>query len=467
MSNEDGRMTWWRGVRVARVVLVARVALCGALLCGALLCGALAVAGCTTESNPRSCVDGFCHDPALPFCDVDGTIAGGQRLTCIPVACTPLEFATCRGDEAIVCNATGDDYDVTHCEGGCDAAEGGCAPTHIIPKYLPTVCDQLATEPELVVSESMTLDTRIEANCTGGVVTQINGPSICVVHYGTITIATNKTLIVIGRALALIADQALTIDGILDVSANGLLSGPGGGLISPNTNAGANWPAAIGGAGFQTAGGAGGTANADGGAFNGGPMQMDPAERVTLVGGSRSTPVFLEQPGGGGGAATLVSCRAVVSMSGIIDAGGGGGAAGIDFGSGVGGAASGGGSGGYVVFQGMAVSVTGQVFANGGGGGAGSAPGLTAAPGDDGIRSDSISAPGGASQSGEGAGGAGGRIGTVPGPGKKPATAGRGAGAGGGSTGFFQTYTPEGVTPMLMPVAASPAFQPNRTIPTR
>ena len=169
--------------------------------------------------------------------------------------------------------------------------------THIIPRYLPTVCDQLATEPELTISESMTLDTRIEANCTGGVIMQINGPPICVVHYGTITIATNKTLTVtsgsIGRAIALVADHALTIDGILDMSANGPVSGPGGGIISPNTDVGAIWPAAQGGAGIKDPGrcrryGDRGRRRCKRWLC----VQMDPAERVSLVGGARGATTF-------------------------------------------------------------------------------------------------------------------------------------------------------------------------------
>ncbi|HWU86626.1 MAG TPA: hypothetical protein VN253_05100 [Kofleriaceae bacterium] len=481
MSNEDSRMMWWRVapvVRVARalrfsqVALVARFALYGALLCGA---PALLAAGCTTQLNPRSCADGFCNDPAFPFCDVDGTIAGGQRLTCIPVACTPLEFAACRGDEDIVCNATGDDYDVTHCEGGCDAASRGCKATHIIPRYLPTVCDQLAAAPELTISESMTLDTESDGICNGGLVEQrsedVNiGPAICVLRYGTIRIATNKTLTVTGRhALALVADQALIIDGVLDVSANGIKNGPGYASSSQGITHDPFCPNAQGGAGFKTIGGPGGSASVDGGAVNGGAAHTDPALIEALIAGSRIVDYGFpfSVPGGNGGAATLISCRDVVSVVGLIDAGGGGGPGG----SGPSGTCispGGGGSGGYVALQGMNVSVTGQVFANGGGGGAGShIVNVNSNQGADGTRSDTMSAQGGISLNGEGAGGAGGRVGADPGSGRKPIVAGYGAGAGGGSTGFFQAYTPAGVTPMLMPAAASPAFQPNRTIPAR
>lgn len=85
----------------------------------------IAVAGGCKEPNPRSCTDGTCTDPALPFCDADGVL-GGEPNECIAVSCTPMEFATCRGDLAVTCNAAGTSYDLVACELGCDAASGGC-----------------------------------------------------------------------------------------------------------------------------------------------------------------------------------------------------------------------------------------------------------------------------------------------------------------------------------------------------
>lgn len=80
--------------------------------------------GCT-KPNPKSCQDGTCTDPAFPFCDVDGALAG-EAETCIAVACTANEFVACRGDRAITCNATGTDYELVQCDRGCDAAASGC-----------------------------------------------------------------------------------------------------------------------------------------------------------------------------------------------------------------------------------------------------------------------------------------------------------------------------------------------------
>jgi hypothetical protein len=85
---------------------------------------ALIITSCT-RPNPRSCADGICDDPTFPFCDVDGALEG-IPLTCIAVSCTPGEVAACRGQEAIRCNATGNDYELVECALGCDEGFGGC-----------------------------------------------------------------------------------------------------------------------------------------------------------------------------------------------------------------------------------------------------------------------------------------------------------------------------------------------------
>ena len=125
----------------------------------------LLVAGCT-KPNPASCADNHCSDPARPFCDVDGTI-GGEPQTCIAVSCTPNAFAECRNDAALTCNANGDNYDLLECEFGCGTSGCKTPPEcttldcmkHIIPKYLPTICDTLATQAALHITSDMMLDT--------------------------------------------------------------------------------------------------------------------------------------------------------------------------------------------------------------------------------------------------------------------------------------------------------------------
>ncbi len=86
------------------------------------LCTALTA--CTTP-HPLDCSDGSCTDPAYPYCDADGSL-GGTPKVCIAVDCTPGEVAQCQGSEALTCNALGGDYDLVHCDHGCDLATGGC-----------------------------------------------------------------------------------------------------------------------------------------------------------------------------------------------------------------------------------------------------------------------------------------------------------------------------------------------------
>lgn len=83
------------------------------------------VAIACTERNPEYCGDGTCIDPAKPFCDIDGSYAGTPG-TCIAVSCTPGEFSKCRDDLAITCNGAGTNYDLLHCEMGCDHDASGC-----------------------------------------------------------------------------------------------------------------------------------------------------------------------------------------------------------------------------------------------------------------------------------------------------------------------------------------------------
>jgi hypothetical protein len=453
--------------------------------------------------NPRSCLDGTCTDPAYRFCDVDGTIAG-QPDACIAVSCTPSEFAACRGDEALMCSASGDNYDVVACDYGCSEANLGCnvctpntatcgdgvlnvcgadgrpagtetcqlgcsdaiAPhcEYLQPKYLPSVCDELASE-DLTYSSVGGFDTDLDNNCTGGVVIQTGGPAICVVRARTITISESATLNVSGsRALALVADETVLVAGVLDISANSYIDGPAGGFIKSGGVCGMSNGG--GGAGFQTAGSHGGNATNDGGAANGGMMAMDPALLAALVGGSRVADSF-PAPGGAGGAATLISCRGTVSVTGTIDANGGGGSGGaLFFSTPTGGSA--GGSGGNVVLQGANVSITGNLFANGGAGGAGKPTNAAGgAAGQDGQRAVAPAARGGLPGMGNGAGGNGGAQALPPTTGKRLFDAGAGAGGGGGSVGFLQTYTPQAVQPTLTPALASPDLRPNGTVSTR
>jgi hypothetical protein len=401
----------------------------------------------------------------------------GEPGTCIAVSCTAGAIKTCLGDDALTCNATGDGYEHVACDLGCkNEPTPHCG--YIEPRYLPDICDSPAAT-DLTISTSGSLDPNLDLNCNGGLLSQPGAPSICIVHYRNINVAANATFQVVGvaetnvgRAIAFVADDDLHVEGILDVSASGIVNGPGGGVtISGRASqvTSSTVHVAAGGAGGQTAGGAGGSSSADGGAANGGLQLADPALLAAFVGGAAAArPTSgMNGGGGGGGAAMLVACRGSLSVTGSINAGGGGGSAGFlvpIVNSGLPG--FGGGAGGYVVLQASRISVTGQVFANGGGGGAGmradQTPGVG---GKDGLM-DTAVATGGYPQNNEGRGGNGGAATTPPTVGGKP-TMLPPATAGGGSVGFLQTYTPDGIEPTLTPTAVSPAFQPNATIKTR
>src|SRR5690606_21201674 len=101
---------------------------------------------------------------------------------------------------------------------------------HIEPLFFPTLCDEPATESSRTFAD-VTLDTKADANCNGGILTQTGGPEVCVVRYGTITIG-NDVIVSGNRAIAFVADDAVLVQGVLDVSAELTTNGPGGGEVS-------------------------------------------------------------------------------------------------------------------------------------------------------------------------------------------------------------------------------------------
>lgn len=119
--------------------------------CATLACALMI--GCTSP-NPRSCIDGSCTDPRFPFCDVDGSLAGTPQ-TCIDVSCEPGTFAACRGETAITCNATGNNYDILQCGLGCGpsgcrgcTADEQCAGTAPICDVETSTCRQCRVDEE-------------------------------------------------------------------------------------------------------------------------------------------------------------------------------------------------------------------------------------------------------------------------------------------------------------------------------
>lgn len=409
---------------------------------------------CDTASGTCvQCLDATACSGALPAC--------GPDHTCVEC----VDNSTCGGR---ICDLT-----TNSCRGCTDDSEcpgGFCAPAtmtcqrSIVPAFVPNACDNAATS-DLTVAVDTIIDTSNATNCNGGLVAQAGAREICVVHHGNVSIQSGVTLTFTGsRPVALVADDTLSVDGVIEVGATGTVDGPGGGVTTSGGNESANDGG--GGAGFATAGAPGGSQTVDGGGVNGGAIGTDPSSTSVLVGGSRASDATA---GGGGGALSVISCRGTVTISGTIASGGGGGLGGP---VGATAAGFGGGSGGYVALEGRMIVLTGQLFANGGGGGSGAHDNGTAGvAGSDGLRATAAAPGGGAIV---GVGGAGGFAAVAPTAGLKKGTVQKqgvlittGPGGGGGSVGFLHTYTPMGVTPTLTPSMVSPALQSNLSVETR
>jgi hypothetical protein len=335
---------------------------------------------------------------------------------------------------------------------------------------LPSACDA-AGSTDLTFLVDTSLDTTTDAICTGGIVTQTNGPDICVLRYGKISLPTGVTLTLSGtRAVAFVADTQIEIAGTVDLGANGDVSGPGGGATSSGGYSGS--VRGEGGAGFRTAGGHGGEL-ADGGAANGG-APLDAIASPTFAGGPDAG--TRTGRGAGGGAAMFVVCHGPLSVSGLLDAGGSGGSGGyFDPSTGANGSyygGRGGGAGGQLLFQARSITISGTVFAMGGGGGAGKPNTSTTAVGSAGVsgRRDTMCARGGIGGANGGAGGPGGCLSQSPGNGGAFVPTNNmvlsTAGGGGGSVGFLRTAMPAGLSPTMTMATVSPAFSANETIET-
>lgn len=444
---------------------------CGDL--GRCTAGELCTEGTCEAATFLGCID----DATARFCNSDGTGVAGNEcggFGCNPIAarcneCSPDQLACVSGD-LTTCSDEGLIASTETCTLQCAEPTGQSAARcrRIVPVWIPEACDVVATEAELLIDVATEIDTNNDLICTGGVVAQPSGPEICIVRYRKITLGASVS-VVGSRVVAFVADQALDVDGVLDVGARASVSGPG---VSGGTSGGVSATGGGGGAGFRQVGGKGGSFGVGGGV---GGTIVDPLASPILSGGLRaaSNSVVIElgdrvpHGGGGGGAALLVSCTGAVTVTGTIDAGGGGGTGGgrktnLQGSPFLGGA--GGGSGGYVVLQGAVVVVTGGLFSNGGGGGGG----CNCSAGEAG-QDGAVAGVGGAGGAGVAAGAQGGigGIGTVgPTAGTNTSTSGA-AGGGGGSVGRFQVYTAEGSAPVLNPTVAQPPFEPNLTLPTR
>ncbi len=470
--------------------------------------------GCYQTSVP-SCTVSCATDSDCPgdlHCSVGGKCSTGEACG---MPCTPNEFQRCSATTIERCNSSGDGLVSETCGAGCNANRGACNAcvpdelscssetlqkcmndgpaslvvatcqygcvaaagaavarcAHLAPAWAPNACDVPATS-DLTLSGPISIDTD-NVNCTSIEMQATGQPQLCVLHYRAITFQPGSVVTIIGsRILVFIADDALRIEGVLDVGANFTNNGPG---VVPGTSSGTpvNGPHGGGGAGFGGDGASGGDGDGvplTGGGAGGARFQFpDPPDVVPLRGGARGGTIMPDvagspsRGGGGGGAVVLGSCSGTVTVNGVIDASGGGGEPGFDtvFGTGtsfVGGA--GGGAGGYVVLQGrIELTSLAEIYANGGAGGGGSsAEDMAGIQGEDGRRSMGPCAQGGNPNFGGFPAGRGGNgacvelvsavlVNVNPQPGN-PGDGGGSAGGGGGAFGRLQVFAPVGHPPL-------------------
>ncbi|MFO0586909.1 MAG: hypothetical protein U0441_05195 [Polyangiaceae bacterium] len=261
-----------------------------------------------------------CSNPNKP----NGAACDDNNLCTQTDAC---QSGACVGANPVVC-------------GGSQMCIGGACLDTFAPSNLDPLTCQSPGATDLIVAVGNVTTLSTDSGCDV-VKTQVGAPDICVHKYAHVAI--HGTLKASGaRVLAIVATTDMVIDGLVDVSAQWEVNGPG--------------HAAIYGGGYGTASGSGAPA-------------FGTPELIPISGGSpgddQTGGMFgcTNKGGGGGGGLELVSCGNV-SISGTINAGGGGGTCSLYIGKN-------GGSGGAVLIEGLTVTISGGVYANGGGGGGG------------------------------------------------------------------------------------------------
>ena len=409
----------------------------------------------------------------------DGVSDGG--------VCAALS-SECVGDSLRVCTAIGMPPTDFPCGWGCvPGAAAHCA--HVVPsgsggdanngvRPSDVAGDDLL---DVTLGDGVTIDsdngrigTGANANLhhtanTGienGIDFQLRGP-IGMFRFKSLSIA--GTITIVGRRpIALVADRAITINGVVD--ARGLCSanigGPGGfnggtpqgqpGLAPAATTAGgpgAESASTGGGGGGHGTGGGSAKDVAAGGTFG-------DAAISTLVGGAGggagSGGMMFGRGGGGGGAVQLISNVKVEVATGGINAGGCGGLSG-EGGNDSGG---GGGAGGAILIEAPLVTIAGALAVNGGAGGGGG--GGNASPGAKATLDRTPAAAGDGDATDEGGGsGAAGAAGAGSGEG------GSNPGGGGGGIGRIRINTRNGTGATLTGATLSPSpDDPNTTFST-
>jgi len=327
--------------------------------------------------DPHSCANGICTDPAYPFCDEGGELSGTAN-TCVAVACTPGDFATCRGDAELSCNSGGTTYDAVQCARGCDPTSGcrlcepnqtvcangkvqacdatgavtsseacalGCfedqprcreiAPSNGLAPYM----DMAASGPDLALEDAtLSVPSDVVTSPKGGRMTlhsiTVAGPPNGVpIHVfpvrslsltGVITILSDGTGVIPAVAFAVYRD--VRIDGTVAVTSNGF-EPPG--AITAGVCVGTTGIVDITGVGYFVGSGGGGGANRGGNgggqyysARPGGAAFLNPDLQPLQGGCSGGAPATFT-PGFGGGAIQITSRSSIhLGVNSAIEANG-------------------------------------------------------------------------------------------------------------------------------------------------
>ena len=337
--------------------------------------------------------------------------------------CQAIDTTECVGDELRTCNVLGAQPSIKQCGWGCSntgsprcveiTPTGGAATSSdALPSTLVAQTDVVIPADSVINTTDGTIDSIAAGFSATPTTPNATTPAAMVFRFKSLTIA--GPLKVEGtRALVLIADGPITVDGEIDTiscnvgGASVQLAGPGGGNGANDENTGFG----LGGGGRAAAnsGGAGGGGHGAVGGVGGDPATggvAGPAYGDAVVsklvggsggGGGRGGGGGL---GGGGGAAIQLISNTGITIVGGINAGGCGGGGGGGGGSDGGG---GGGSGGVIVLEAPSITITGALAVNGGGGGGSDSGG----PGGNGTLTR-VAAAGGSSGSSGADGGPGG-----------------------------------------------------------
>jgi hypothetical protein len=386
-------------------------------------CIAAAAAACKTI-DPLFCSEEKpCEDPERPYCDLTGEFPASEGVgrTCIPSpfdaggdvdagvdvdggegvdggsaadagdvdaawACQP-NTNTCSDGILVTCGSTGQIEDERSCNLGCHAQEPRCndlQPSNNLAAHL----DLAASASDVVLSNGTVIDT------TNGTVSGVSvsgafddaGRPVGIFVIRARSFQAGDVTVVGTRALAVVSDGDVLIEGVLSVSADVKVSGPGA-LPGANCNGGQGGISGArasggGGGGFGTTGGNGGSGGVPGGE---GGQVAGSATLVPLRGGCEGgvggvgtnvddNPIS-PGPGGGGGGVQIVSRTLIqIESNGFIAANGGPGKGRTGTAGCVQGEpcypGNGGGSGGGILLEAPDVVIApgGGLVANGGGG---------------------------------------------------------------------------------------------------